>query len=312
MSFSPAYTKQLLEHYPAEIVDQIVGTPEQAPLPYQPGQEIPFVHVYPIERKHERPILYIPGFVEGINNKASLAAELASQGYEVILPGQNRQGLLKNEHHKRDATYTQARNYLAVAEAAAPNQPLDLVTHSYGSLILNRMVDLDPERFADSRAVALAPAGTIQEETVLTLMRRWRKYITAPVSARGPMEFPDPPGTTPIEGVRTLLSNIIRTALEVRALGRERVNYPKLAQKLGALSVLSHAEDPLFPQELQASTLDDAINAQATPNLSWATPVRYPSADHPEPLTYGGQGAGHDDEQYYPSRVAGAISQILK
>src|SRR5690349_19536763 len=88
---SENYQGLLLEHYPAQIVAGIADNWKYADLQSPAGQSIPYVR---LNEGASRPILYVPGFTEGIEAKAPFAADLASRGYDVLLPGQNRKKIM--------------------------------------------------------------------------------------------------------------------------------------------------------------------------------------------------------------------------
>jgi len=161
-TFSHNYQNTLLESYDPRIVDGM--SPDRwlhADVPNRPGEKIAYIRLN--EGASERPVIYIPGFTEGIIAKAPFAADLAQRGFDVILPDQNRKGITKDSQKiEQKATYSQALNYLAVIEAEKL-ESVDVVTHSYGSLIFDSMVriaDRNEQHFFDgSRVIMLAPGG---------------------------------------------------------------------------------------------------------------------------------------------------------
>lgn len=268
---------------------------------------MPFVEVASAESDPgQKPILYVPGFGEGIINKASFAAELALRGRRVILPGQSRRGTLKNKSGQPDATYTQAFNTLAVQQAAGARSA-DIVTHSYGSLVFDEMARLAPEWFEDSDVVMLAPAGSVRGERLPALGMRWLKFMKSEADQNRPMEFPDRKNRTGNASARVLAANPARTAREAHDLWKREVDYIGLSRDVASLAVLSYAEDEMYPDHTLAPALADAVSAG---HITWATPVSSEKARDGE-IAYGGAGAVHDDEQYNPSRVAAATLEFL-
>lgn len=192
ISFGEQYKAQLLEAYGEDITSQITAEPHVA---YVLGTDhtIPYVRLQ--AGASERPVLYVPGFTEGIVAKAPFAAALAQEGFDVTLPDQNHKKILKDTlTNKKNATYSQAMNYMSVvlAEGLDESGPVDVVTHSYGSLIFEAMAKLASERqwhsFEGSNVVMLAPAG-ITQETSLGLGKRWVEMLKQQM--RGKKDFPD-------------------------------------------------------------------------------------------------------------------------
>lgn len=307
--FNAAYESQLRESYSPTIVDQIVGEPHYVQL--NKSDQLPYVRVsdFAVPPKTDHPTVYIPGFGEGIINKASFAAEMAKKGVDFILPGQNRGLIIKDAANPKRSTDTQAENYLALIEHEVPEGPVDIVTHSYGSLVFQAMAKMRPERFANSRVVFLAPAGTIPNESLPQLGVRWVKMLKSENPKKQPMDFPDFKNVTGKASMKTLLSNIPRMIGELRDLAHEQVDYHTLSQRVGSLAVLSYAFDELYPQEKQELIMRSAVQDDG---VVWATPVwleRLLPDYEPEEKrsSHVAEGAVHDDEQFNPERVARAV-----
>lgn len=302
VNFSEAYTEELGSRYSQEIIDGLNDI-RYAPVPGQTDERLAYVRLE--QGKGQKPVIYIPGFTEGIIAKAPFAADLASRGFDVILPDQNRKGILKNpKTGKRDATYTQAMNYLAVLETERIEQA-DVITHSYGSLILDTMSELVEERgmhlFKDSKVIMLAPGG-YNVESYGSLAGRFLKSLTTEPK-KGSKDFPDQPEMMKA-GVGNFKANISRTALEARDLRKRKVDYPRLLGKIGVgnLAVLSYAGDDLLPEDKLYSGMEEAVAG----GVPWAVPIGE-NYDGKQPLD-----ATHNDEQKNPSRVAAAVAQLLK
>jgi len=305
--FSEAYAERLLEDYPQEIVAQITD-PEAvryAELPHQDGEAIPYLRV---EGKGEyqetgRRILYVPGFTEGIIAKAPFAAELANRGFDVTLPDQNRISMLRDAANKRDATTSQARNYLAVMDAEGMHSGVDFLPHSYGALILSRMAELEPERFTDSRVVMAAPAG-LSREHPLGLTLRFGHSIYKE-NAGSYKDYEDLSGEMLKACVGHSLANFPRTLFEVKDLMRDKVDYQLLLKLTsGRLAVMSYAQDPLFSHKVLQPIMQEIVAAGGT----WSIPIRF---GEPGQTVNVIDGATHNDEQFNPSRVGAAVAQIL-
>lgn len=306
-AFSQTYQEQLRAAYPAATVDQITGQWRSADLPEQPGETIPYVRVN--QGASARPALFVPGFGEGIVNKAPFAAELAQHGVDLILPGQNRRSILRDASGHRQAAAAQARNLEAIIAAEGlENGPLDFVSHSYGSLVLESMVERASQRgsetLADSTAIMLAPAG-LGDERLPWLGWRWLKMLRSE-SKKESQDFPDHTGETMRASALTLLSNVPRTVVEIKELVRHQIAVENLAARVGQLLIVSYAEDALFPDGFIYERASRAVEAGA----AWLVPID--PAVRSDGSSRLGRGAVHDDEQFNPSRVAGAILPFLK
>ncbi len=307
--FPGEYAEQLADKYGHEISDQITDpyNVRFAHVDAAPGAKVPYAVVSPVEEAADRrPVLYVPGFGEGIINKASFAAELALRGREVILLGQSRRGTLSNEEGRRDATYTQAINTLAVQQMVGARSA-DVVTHSYGSLVFDEMVRQAPEWFKGSNVAMLSPAGSIYNQRLLAMGAQWVGFMKSETDGDRPMEFPDPDGVTGKASARVLAANPLRTVREVRDLWQREVDYENVSRSVASLAVLSYAEDAMFPEDKLAPMLTDAVEAG---HIVWATPADFGAVDTGR-MRYAGEGSVHDDEQYNPSRVAAAVLDYL-
>ncbi len=256
------------------------------------------------------PALYIPGFTEGITAKAPFALELATDsvhpGIDVILPDQHRKGIDSNGQTKRgrakkDATHSQALNYLAVLDAEVPSdEQVDIITHSYGSLIFQAMTRIAPERFRDTRAILLAPAGANAHETLPQL--GWRFMLSMLSESRSLKDIQEHSKEMMKAGSRHLLSNPLRSWREIMDLSNDRLDYRQLmALGLGDLVIAAYGQDDLFSYRQIDSTMQEALEAGAT----YLTPVRIRPGISPV------EGATHNDEQFNPSRVANAVKELL-
>lgn len=300
-NFNEEYADQLRESYPRYIVNQITDRPRFAPPSEEEGVGTPYVK---IDTFHLNPnAMYIPGFGEGIVNKASFAAELARQDLNVVLPGQNRKG------SRGDAVDLQADNYLdVICDLHEDDMPSVFVSHSFGAQILERMVYKSPEFFKDSQLVLLAPSGSIPKETYPKLGWRWLKFMMSESTSKRHMEFPDPGNVTGIASAKTLISNPIRTAKEIKALKNGRIDYPRLRRQVGGLSVISYGEDAMYPSSKMVNHFTRFM-AESDQDILWTSSFSPKNNKQGEQI--GADGAVHDDEQFNPSRVVDTIKQIL-
>lgn len=304
--FSQEYIELLQAHYPANIVADITDNWQYADLATPADEQIAYVRV---NHGVSRPVLYVPGFTEGIIAKAPFAADLANRDYDVILPDQNRKKILKDAASgKKDATYTQAENYLSVlaAEDLLHDGPVDVVAHSYGGLIFEAMHKLAVSRgfsaFKGSRVVLLASAGFNDDENMPSLAYRFMAMNRS--ESKSPKQFGEAGAEMLKGGIKNAMANIPRCAREGVHLARRKIDAAKLfAGGIGSLAVVTYGEDALYGDKTVYSTVERAVNAGA----SWIVPVEF---DLHGPR--GIEGATHNDEQFNPSRVARLVAHLLQ
>ncbi len=304
ITFSEPYADRLAAVYPYEIVKQITdpGAIRYAELPHQPGEVLPYIRVN--EGRSGRPLVFIPGFVEGVLAKAPFAADLASRGFDVVLPDQNRAVILKNSSDiRKGGAYSQAMNYLAVLEAENLRGGIDFAAHSYGCLILGKMAEIKPEAFDDSVAVLLAPAG-LSHESRAELSTRFNMMLGSELSSK--KDFPDENGEMSKAGNGHFQANVARAVRETVDLAKQQVDHINLLRlTAGRLAVVSYAEDQLYPQDVLYPRMQEVVRAGG----SWSVPVAFRETDGVLRLD---TGATHNDEQFNPSRVGAAVAQILR
>jgi pimeloyl-ACP methyl ester carboxylesterase len=303
--FSPKYVEQLLAEYTDELVDPLVSNWHQANLPQTPGEALAYVRLN--EGRGEKPVLYVPGFTEGIVAKAPFAAELALLDNDVILPNQNRKAILKDTvDNRKSATYSQAVNYLAVIEAEGLEE-LDIVTHSYGSLIFEKMVQIakasGSDVFKNSKVIMLAPAGFSRESYPKLMVREIKELLYEGSKKKAPKQFDHPDMLK--AGLKNATANLPRTIREVRDLVKNRVDAGSLLENVGSLAILSFASDMLF----SGKALDVEASKAVEAGVRWAVPIlqneRFDPSSSKPPAT-------HNDEQYNPYRAAASVDQLLR
>lgn len=317
-TFNPSYRQQLIDQYPTEVVNQITNTPKTVPSAVS-GVEVPYVSVSSVNNSDDDPtIIIVPGFNEGIVNKASFVAELAIKGANVIMPDQNREGIDKNQDGNPDATLSQANNYIPIIEEAKKSgKKITVVSRSYGSLVLAKMVDTQPELFSDIDIVMLTPSGLIKDESLGKIGKRYVKYIKSETNQDRPMTFPDPDKVTAKASEKSFKKNIKRSIKEIFDMKKLTINLNSLSARVRSLTILSYAEDEMHPHKLQEGIIKEAIIDGEVP-IVWATPVRFDGrvkedgTYEPGIYGYGGDGAVHDDEQFNPARVADALLSAIK
>lgn len=300
-----------------------------APSSNHEGETIPYVRVG-VADTGERPVLYVPGFTAGIEARLPFALAMAKRrGVEVILPGQNRVEILKDGlTGKKDATHSQAANMMDVlthAGLADKEGSVDVVTHSYGSLIFEAMAKIAQTHelpcFAGANVAMMAPAGLNVREHALALGWRFLRGFRNEADMQKDIfdiNYYEALGAEIFEaGKKNALANIPRTIREAWELSRRRLNIIELRRSgIGSLAILPFAQDDVFPAHLQRRAIEQAFAADAMPGgenlapLTWATPISLQGKDD-EPIR-GGRDAGHNDDQNNPARAVGAVFQVLR
>ena len=259
-----------------------------------------------IEENKERLLFYVPGFTEGIVAKSPFLVSLKEKGIDVIMPNQHREGTPK----VKDTTRKQALDYMAIiGNEGLQHKKVNLFGHSYGSMVAAEMVGLADEMgwtcFEDAEVILGAPAGIGNKTGVLNLGSRFMKMLKSEGKASH-KEIYDNSGEMFKAGQKTLLANPLRAAKEVLALHKYRINAKRLGHKVGGVSVLGYSNDKLFTHEILEGGIDSFISHGAR----YMTPIRFITTrdgvevDHGRPAT-------HNDEQFNPTRVAGAVNELI-
>lgn len=303
-----------------EHIHSLTAPPEQAPLHDVSGEFVPYVRA---NKGASRPVIYVPGFGEGITNKVPFAVELAAQGCDVILPGQSRSGLVPARPGKNAAIVTQAKNIIAVATHAGVLESFDMVAHSFGGLVAEEVVAQLQEmgiKTAEMNVVLLASAGVAREKSYRNILGRWLRFIG---SEWGPdnKEVPDRTGEMGKASLRNLVAYPPQTAAEARALRHERINIRGLCNKVGRVVLACYKDDKMYPAEQAWSSIelvsgDAALEVPENEenyinNLYVITPVAFGNPNLGEKVGRK-PGAVHDDEQFNPKRVVRSILSFLQ
>lgn len=303
--FENGLTEILGSRYDADIVHQIAHNRRSVALPDEDGQNISYIRVN--QGAGERPIVHVPGFSGDIISRAAYAAELATLGADIIIPGQNRAripgGFYSRFNH---ATMTQARNYIAVLDKEQVGGDVDIDAQSYGGLCFEGMIRLAEDRFCESHVIFRTVAGMIPNESRLKLVRRTRASIQQEKNSH--KDFPQLGEYARKSTKATWSSNLPRTSQECLVeLPRIRLNYRRIIPLVASVAFMTNAEDELFPERLQEAAIMDAVSLGA----SWCSPTQLERLDGSS-RSYGGEDATHNDEACNPSRVARAVMSIFE
>lgn len=319
----PEYAQALKAAYGSESphVQVILNHRDKAPIIGSEGNSVEYVHLRAeVEEDQSAPIFYVPGFTEGVVAKAPLCISLAEGGRSAILPEQSRKGILRDTELKKNATYTQAIHALSIIEQEElTHETVDFVTHSYGSVVLEQMVHEAARRgwtcFEGSKVAMLAPAG-LRHEKLPSFARRFFHDIISTGSSEKQID-----DHAFKYGVKNLLLNPMRSIREVLEMRRSKIDVAMMKSigQIASVGVLSHAEDKIFSSSVDTETPYDTtvVGSSIKDYLenesidTWSVPVDIDSVIEGS-LTYGGEHAEHNDEQFYPRRSARAILELLQ
>ncbi len=194
------------------------------------------------------------------------------------------------------------------------DNPVNVVTHSYGALVFAEMQRIATERgwtcFVDTDVVMTAPAGFKDNEQYLPFLRRFLQQ--SGIEKNSSKAFPDQDKVIEKASHESLLANLGRSALEVREVMNKCVDL-KTIHELGSrsITVLGFAEDALYGHQELADELQKYIGTEAVYDIpvSYANPY---SLDETEAgVLYGKDDSTHGDDTHNPRRVMMAVSQIL-
>lgn len=313
--FSAEYQAHLRHDYGDGIGDSLQAW-RPAPIAEQAGQSIGYVRLNDGQgAENTKPIVFVNGFLAGIVANAPFGADMASRGYDFILPDASRGGLLANANGFPDATYTQAAAIAAILEKEElTSTPLDVVTHSMGSLVFQDLLGIAEGRgwtcFSNAAVAMLAAAGVKQPESLPRFVIRWLKLFRA----GGKLEkFADSYWRHEKEmfaaGQANLKANwrrALRDGYET-ATGELRVDR-LLSQGVGRLALVTFAEDVLYSGDVLEESLQRIILTRDDDRITAFTPFSLKSH---EAGIRGGKGADHSDQQFNPRRVGAAVTRFL-
>src|SRR3989344_6058363 len=214
-----AYRERLAAIYGEEAAFEVTEGLRLADLSHQPEDAIGYARVSARGDESRGTILIVHGFSEGMAAKAPFALELATHGYDVILPDQHRGPVRVDDSGRRSAKHTQALDMFAILKAKdllESDEPLHVATHSYGALVYEAMLKIAKLRglpvFDGSKATLLAPSGTNDRENLISLGLRFARHMHA--ESKTQKDFPDKEGEMFKAGTRNLTANIPRSTLE--------------------------------------------------------------------------------------------------
>lgn len=237
--------------------------------PYAEDQSVNYGR---INQGHGVPTLIINGFSESITSLSPLALEMARDQdgtkHDVILAEQQRKGGYEKGQPAKSAITSQARDYLAVLKQETDGGPVQLVGHSMAALVIQEMLRIDEVENADARLLEgadialISPTGTHTEENLVKLGGRFMRHmITENVSMKS---FKDKTWEMLGTCIVNVGSNFRRTWAEIRAMSKERMDYPEvMARGIGSLAVVNFGKDRLFPDSALDEGMEQAREAGA-------------------------------------------------
>jgi hypothetical protein len=328
---SDALLENLYHAFDMHSVDDL-RTLHHVDLPHRPGEQLDYVQV------GDGGAYFIPGFTEGITSKSAFALALSegvdrttlassntTENSKVItttlpkfgltLPDQNRTGIdmvpdpSKGEDAVRpDAIYSQALNYLELiiqTRKEDATDPLVLITHSMGSLVLQKMFEIAKERelniFDGAHIVMLAPAGIYPYESKSAMAGRFVLYSLSELKSH--KDLHDETGEMFEAGMAILKKNKERSIRETLALSRETVDIQEMLETVATVAVVGYGKDYMYT--------DRQLKWAVAHGATYFTPVSFGGVDEKGKPLSSRAGATHNDEQFHPRRVAFAVRAYL-
>lgn len=235
-----------------------------------------------------------------------------------------------------------AEALLAILNAEAlSDQSVDVITHSFGSLVLARAADLAKERglkcFDEkegSHTIFVAPAGTNEKENLFTLGYRWGRFIVReanplPIGNFYTKEL-DPSGEMLKAGQKNANADKVKTLKEVGSVIKKEKMYKRLGEAGVRPYIIGFSNDVLMPHHRRESSIaihENIISGYSMPIDSEGSRVgafsRAPSlAEFIEKTGLKGEEAkriwthhyvnqGHNDLLFHPKRTVSAVLQVL-
>lgn len=277
---------------------------KHAPIASQAEREMDYVRLARNDAEGA-PILYVPGFTEGIIAKAPFGLAMAERGADIIIPDQNRDA----KPSAKDSAKQQAWNYLAVIKAEGlEHTPVNIVAHSYGAMIFAQMAELAHSFgwtcFDEARVALIAPAGQNADENYVKLGARFAKML---ISEQGDKkEIPDFTGLQLKAGQANIKANVGSTVNEVRQMNKEVIDYGALSPLVGKIGIFGFRDDKLFRHKEIEGGAERAMEHGA----SYAVPIEIIEGADGQ-LMVNPDLATHNDEHFNPTRVANALTQFF-
>ncbi len=248
-------------------------------------------------------IFYVPGFSENPISNAPLAVTLAQAGFDVVLPGYYDGPIIKNAAGKQDALLTRATYYHAILDKISGRTgTVHFVTHSMGSLVVQKMAESGDPVFEGAQVAMLAPSGISSKESMLKMtLRNVRNMKTE--KSRGPQQFNDEARDMEQSCFKYMRASMRRTIREVWELSRKSGFNPEPFKQAGVarIALIGYANDALYPD----SHIQEAFHQLVAAGIdtTYVTPIKV-GLSHDT--------ATHNDEQSNPARVAPLLGTLLR
>lgn len=301
------------------------------------------------QNPEHNPILFIPGYTEGTEIVRDFGITLSELGdrQAIVLNQPDHRSILKslqggNLGTKRTVLDHQAEAVLAVLRnMGLTDKPIDFITHSFGSLILQRAAELadlrrirvpfSSRKDADgkrSHSIMIAPAGINPDEDFKSFMSRGARFQAETFKGEKAL---DPDYLFIRKAFKAVAKNPAKYIRELSPLMRKRIVFKKLGEFGLKPTVLTYANDPMYPD----SVIGENLGQNLRDLEGWTTPLdigrarlgaSYHNAGSLEEFrTKSGwrkkmakrawahhyRNSGHNDLLFHPGRTAGAVLQKL-
>jgi hypothetical protein len=268
--------------YSAEILHQderMVVSRQVVDLVAQPGQQVAVMATYAKPGVQLQPLLWIPGYGNGIDDKLPLAHAFADEGIALQVVGQNRAKLLPDpKTGYPDGVGTIASTHADVIHAMGwEDELLPTVGYSNGAQVAAKLVqtasEYDWKLFAEAPLIMLGPTGVVRGDTITRFTLRGL-FEVADDNPHPKVRVPDQqlerlaPGGDDLVGViKVMLQNFPRAVSEYTGVTRQ-IRLAALARKVGWLSIGLFPCDNLVRPNQVSRTVAPTLASGTVENIS--------------------------------------------
>lgn len=208
------------------------------------------------------PVAIVPGFTEGLIALHNFGKYLAEDGERQVLVTEQPE---VGHKLKIDAVDHQAEAWLATIEANGwQNRSVDVVAHSFGSIVFDRAAMLAYLRGwkcfdsqLGSKTVFVAPSGTNPDESLISMTPRYLKLMKTIVAGKEKADSKTAENGKEIldQGLKSTLKQPRKYAKEIAPILGDRVKYSRLGAVGVKPHVIAYNSDQLYSHRIIGPTL---------------------------------------------------------
>ncbi|MBI2589249.1 alpha/beta hydrolase [Candidatus Saccharibacteria bacterium] len=274
------------------------------------------------------PVFIVPGFPLGTTQLDNFAATLNRLGNRTVISPNE----IDLKGFNAPTVEKEADLYLGIIQREGlADSDVQVVTHSYGAAVFSKMAEQADNKIIGcfkgehSRVVMIAPVGTTSEEKFPKLAKRLGRFLKTGVSngiISDVLLAPSRPSLYK-ENIRTIVAHPWKTAGEIRAIKKTKLDFEKLGQLACSPDILIYPVDPMFGESVPE--VKEGIEAQAEHIAGVSMPVRigenlaYPYASETwsyknglRTISRSSHLARHDELIMDPESTAGAVLNCLE